>query len=363
MTKYLSPIDPHVHLRWREYPDNFLELGFKDAVAVGLSALLEQPNTTPQLITEETIKERIKQAEKHKKEIEHRIHIGITNDFEQVKRALALIMSNTHNLVSDKTFYVHSTGEMGILDEDSQKRIWEIKRDFSYNGVSIGHFEDESKFNGKFDYENPITHSLRQPPESELAQVQKQIKNAFDAGFKGVFYIAHVSNPYTIDFIEKERNKLPFVVVLEATFHHIFLNTDDYKIHGNLVKMNPPLREPKMQEALLNRVIDGKVQVIGTDHAPHPLEKKKSSEPPSGIPTISFWPKGVELLRGHGMHEICVQDMLFYNSNRIFKLNLSPKEIDIEYNPSRWHSYGYNPFSRVDGSVSNTTAREISPLT
>lgn len=351
MVTYISPIDSHVHLRGEEYSQNYLGLGFSDARQVGLQAILEQPNPTPWLTTEVAIKSRLSRAELYKGNVHHRIHIGMTNDLEQVKTALNLVMSKKYSLVSDKTFWVHSTGNMGIIDLEIQKQIWKIKGELGYNGVSIGHFEAEDIFTGEFNPKNPISHSLKQNPEAELIQVERQIKNAKDYNFKGTFYIAHVSNPDTVDYLEKEKPNLPFQVVMEVTFHHMFLNTNDYQIHGNRVKMNPPLRESKLQERLLDYVLSGRLQIIGTDHAPHPLDKKDSLNPPSGIPALPFWPKGIQILRKNKIKEGILENLVFNNANKIFQLNLTPIKREVNYDLSLWEPYGYNSFSRIDGST------------
>ncbi|MEK6953140.1 MAG: hypothetical protein AABX29_09075 [Nanoarchaeota archaeon] len=347
MAKYIRPIDPHVHLRGEEYQTNYLELGFGDARAVGLIGLLEQPNPKPQLTRIDKVMTRLHNAKRYSNGVYHGIHMGLTTDLNQVGHALSCVVSE-EGIIADKTFYVHSTGDMGILDPELQRRIWIMKGKLNYTGVSIGHFEDESEFGLiRFYPHKPMTHTVRQTAKAELVQVQKQIRNAFDANFNGVFYVAHVSNPDTVDYIEAERKRLPFEVVLEVTFHHMFLNTDDYKIHGNRVKMNPPLRSPIMQGALLGRVLDGKLQIIGTDHAPHPYELKTGNTPPSGIPTLPFWPRGIQLLRDNGINESLLENMIFNNANRIFKLNLPKELVDIEYDESLWQVYGYNPFSRL----------------
>lgn len=356
MVRYISPIDSHVHLRGEEYETNFAKLGFRDARAVGICGLIEQPNTKPELISLLAVKQRRKQIVKFVGNIRHKIHIGLTQDLEQVKTALELVTQQRHGLVSDKTYYVNSTGNMGILNPNLQRKIWMLKGEMKYNGVSVGHFENESAFADiKFDPLNPVTHSLIRTEESELFSVQTQYRNAIDAKFQGIFYIAHASSPLTVEFIEEEKRKgTPFQVVIEVTPHHLFLNSnEDYSIHGNGVKMNPPLRPKKSQERLLEYAIDGNIDVIASDHAPHPLERKISSSPPSGIPVILIVPKAVELLRFHGMPEQTLEAMLFHNANRIFRMNLEPVFVDVKYNPDLWNVYGYNPFSRIDGTISS----------
>ena len=354
MVKYLSPIDPHVHLRGEEYPDSpFLEWGFQDAKEAGLIGLIEQPNPKPWLTSKDIIERRLITSYKSTEGIVHRAHIGLTKSPQRVKNALVSIMRKESGLSSDKIFYVNSTGNMGILDEDYQRWIWNLKGQFRYNGVSVGHFEDEKGFTGVFDPIIPITHSLNRPSNSETTQVQRQIKNARDSKFNGVFYIAHCSSPDTIDFIESERKKLSFNVAIEMTFHHTLLNWKDYQTNGNRVKMNPPLRSPEKQEKLLDYFIGSKIPdewiVIGTDHAPHPIERKDDlNNPASGIPAIPFWPRAIEIYRNLGISEERLRKATFYNSNRIFQFGLNPVEVEVKYNLDLWNKYGYNPFSRKD---------------
>src|SRR3989344_4341591 len=99
MFKYLSPIDTHIHMRWHEYKDfnyngmNFMALAFRDSMVSGLRALIEMPNTTPQLTEEEIINERIILANEinpYPENHYHGIYGGITNDLEQVERVAIL---------------------------------------------------------------------------------------------------------------------------------------------------------------------------------------------------------------------------------------------------------------------------------
>jgi dihydroorotase-like cyclic amidohydrolase len=106
-----------------------------------------------------------------------------------------------------------------------------------------------------------------------------------------------------------------------------------------------------VQEILLEKVLDGEVTIIGTDHAPHPLECKDSSQPRSGIPGLLFWPRGIEMLRAMGINSEVLNELTFRHANQIFKMGLPEKIVEVEYRPELWASYGYNPFSRVDGTT------------
>jgi dihydroorotase len=341
--RMVSCIDPHVHLRGTEYDFDYIGIAFEQAAKCGLACLIEMPNPVPWLTSPEAVEKRIKDNQNKSHGVMHKVNIGITNDLAQVKQALLSVGNGL--VVADKIFYTHSTGNMGILDEDIQRSIWELKGELRYNGVSMGHFEDEKAFVSQFDSGSPISHSLYQNAQAELVQVERQFRWACDYGFRGTFYVCHVSNPMTVDFLRKQNPK-SFKIIIECTFHHMFLNYSDYTIHGNRVKMNPPLRSPDRQAQLLEHVLCGDIDIIGSDHAPHMLARKDSNSPPSGIPAIPFWPRGVELLKEAGMSDEWLKGITFGCANRIFNLGLSEKIVDVTYDKSQWDKYGYDPFSR-----------------
>ncbi|MEK6896701.1 MAG: hypothetical protein AABX12_04570 [Nanoarchaeota archaeon] len=341
----LRPIDPHVHLRGEEYPINYLASGIEQAVQMSFAAILEQPNPRPNLIDVDTIRRRRLAAQEYTQErIVHGCHIGLTTNLAQVESAFKAAAAHWQEIRAVKAFWVHSTGNMGLLDPDYQKAVWRKAREVSFKGPFIQHCEDERQFTGTFDYKRPITHSQRQNEHAETIQVEEQIRNAQDVGFEGIFYIAHVSSPDTIDYLETLKGKLPFKIIREVTWHHLFRNTRHYKQQGNRLKMNPPVRDPPVQAKHLEYALQGKFDIIGSDHAPHPLNLKDGQEPPSGIPALPFYPKGIEKLIMLGMPMGMRDSLLFHTANSVFDLRLQPKRISIEYDPSMWNIYGYNPF-------------------
>ena len=356
---YPRPIDSHVHLRWNEkrVPLHFVKLGFKHARAVGLAAVIEQPNTKDPLTGREIIRKRLGVAvqDAFREGVHHGMYVAFTPDRNQQRGAMTLVGDSSIPVYGDKTFTVMSTqsGEIEIIDPEQQKQGWQHKGTSGYKGVSLQHLEDGTRFTGEFDPASPITHSLRQNPESELIQAERQLKFAYDAGFQGTFYICHVSNPETISCVEAFRKMRPsFRTVLEMTFHHSLLNTTDYAILGNGVKMNPPLRPPWVQEQLLEALLAGRIDVIATDHAPHEFDEKFGTlTPASGIQTIPFWPKAFELYNVAGMKKGLWESLTFYAPNEIFGLGFEAKPVTVEYQPELWKDYGYNPFMRIDGTL------------
>ena len=363
--KIPAVVDPHVHLRWNEYPEA-TKMAFEDAQWSGVVSMGEMPNTSPALTDPQTLYQRshhLHEAwEEVAKTVDHLgmpttwVNGGLTKDMAQVRLMASLQQLGIYSVKALKVFFTHSTGDMGILDRTKQAEIWKTLAACDYRGVVMGHFENESLYEGLFSPDDPASHSRRQTPASETDQVERQLRNALDAGFRGVFYICHVSNPDTIDLVLQVRRISPFKIVIEATWHHLLLATDDYAKHGNRVKMNPPLRGEGMRRRLVGHLMGGAIDIIATDHAPHPLAKKDSVHPPSGIPALLFWPRGIEYLRKiYGIDNSKIRRMVQTNAAMLFDTRLAhlgrsgaEYDVEVEYDPSRWDRYGWNPFSRID---------------
>lgn len=348
-------IDPHTHLRGAEYMTDYASLALRDAYASGVRGVFEMPNPKPNLVWFREVLYRYGFIQPRNLDIYYRVNMGITNDIAQVQHAVSVAMKERQVVSALKMFLCDSSGNMGVKDPDYQKRVWREFQAQHYKGVIMLHCEDENEWQGQFVATNPITHSLRQNPESEYLQVERQIKFAFDAKFEGMIYVCHISNPATVDLIQPYRNSFHagghlhgLQIVGEVTWHHMFLNYLDYLDHGNRVKMNPPLRSQRMQESLLERVFDGKIDVIGSDHAPHPVEEKNGIKPPSGIPALPFWPKGAEKLIKLGMLKHVLEQLTGSNACYIFGIEIPRPLLEMKYDPSLWDAYGWNPFSRVD---------------
>ncbi|KAG5508931.1 hypothetical protein GH5_06146 [Leishmania sp. Ghana 2012 LV757] len=196
-------------------------------------------------------------------------------------------------------------------------------------------------------YDGPASHSLRRPAESEAASVQEAISLA--RHYRTPLHLAHISTAQSLDFVREARDADPTLqLTCEVTPHHLFLTTSDYSCCGARVKVNPPVRPPKHHEALWAGLLDGTVDCVGTDHAPHTLAEKDhcdaAAQPPSGMPAIEVvvpllltvaagqWPhptapKPATLAaaeqQGRALTLEDVVRVLHTNPNRIFKLHQS----------------------------------------
>lgn len=362
--KYWSPIDPHVHLRWTEYADtDFLSWGIDDANAVGLAAVMEMGNTTPQVVNEATVRRRAEHAVErinevpayHERPAAYFIHPGLTDSILDAVDVFRLLKS-THNVRvrAAKLYTCHSTGRMGLTERRHRQNVWQVAAEVGWDGPVVVHAQDHTAFGPAFDPADPPSHARHQNEAAEIAGAEETLHLAHEAGFAGTVVVAHTSSPHTVDRVRRWlRDYAPtFRVVFEVTWHHLFLNVeDDYPVHGNRVKMNPPLTRRESQERLLSLVLAKPEDFMyGSDHAPHPLAAKDRLDPPpaSGVPAIPFVPRGIALLREAGLGEDALRWVTFGHANEVFRLQLEPFEVETEYDPSRWDKYGWNPFSRLE---------------
>lgn len=350
MLEYVKPLDMHVHLRWNEYPDHdFARIALEQAAACGLRGIAEMPNTTPPLTTPEALAARsdkmLALAETHG--VRWYAHAGLMSNLSAAELMIHELAKGPHgHVVGDKTYYAGSSNVGGVTDPVVQAKLWKLKAVHDYRGVSLGHFEEESLFYGAFDPTRPTTHSSRQNPTAETVSVERQLQLATKYGFAGTFYVCHVSNPATVLLVEDWRKHVAFEIVTEVTWHHVMLDTYDYK-GSNRHKCNPPLRDVGTRNLLLQLLLEGHIDVISTDHAPHPLARKDDEvNPASGLPGIPIWPRGIQFLRDCGMSEARIADVTFVNANRIFKLGLEIERTTVDYDPKLWEAYGYNPYER-----------------
>ncbi|KAG5508766.1 hypothetical protein JKF63_05264 [Porcisia hertigi] len=193
-------------------------------------------------------------------------------------------------------------------------------------------------------YDGPASHSLRRPAESEAASVQEAI--ALARQYRTPLHLAHVSTAQSLDSVRETRVVDPTLqLTCEVTPHHLFLTTGDYSCCGARVKVNPPVRPPQHHEALWAGLLDGTVDCVGTDHAPHTIFEKDqcdaASQPPSGMPAVEVvvpllltvvsgqWPhptapKPSTLVAAEQQGRTLTLDdvvrVLHTNPNRIFKL-------------------------------------------
>lgn len=345
-------IDPHVHLRDGEFQNHKETLlhGFELAWKAGLSAVFEMPNTIPSLTSERVILERIMAGDKALQKLQiplfHGILAGITADEKQIKEVVDIWKRLFPKVPGLKMFAGHSIGNMGITEYEEQNQVYRTLARHNYTGVLMVHCEKEDLLRPElFDPENPETHLSARPPEAEIESVLDQIKLAEKERFKGTLHICHISVPESLDVLEEKRKTVPFPITCGITPHHTLLSVENMKKPGGvLLKVNPPLRSESMQKQMFALLLDGRIDWIETDHAPHTVQEKLENYA-SGIPGLQFYNRFIKILIDKGMSPEMLEDLTFRNITRTF---LIPVETFSENHDSKniqSDEYGFDPFS------------------
>ena len=346
-------IDPHAHLRdWNQKEKETIKHGLEVAYNSGFDAVFEMPNTEPALNSRENILKRIEDTDKAVKELSinifHGIFAGLTADKNQIKEVVDTYNKLFPRVVGLKMFAGHSTNNMGIVDEEEQKKVYKKLVELNYDGVLVVHCEKESCMKPElWNPEEPITHCEARPPKAEVESVKDQIKFAIYNNFKGHLHIAHISVPEAVKLVKDAKESLS--ISCGATPHHCLLDKSFMeRDNGIMYKMNPPLRDEESSRKILEYLKEGVIDILESDHAPHTL-KDKTREYMSGIPNLLFYPVFIEQFRKEGFSNERIKEMTYDNILRIFnKKKIKIKPIESKENPeSFYNDYCFNPYKNL----------------
>ena len=320
-------IDPHVHLRdWGESHKMTLEHGLILAQMAGFSQVFEMPNTKPPIISREMAIKRISDAdraiEKNGLLIKHGLYMGLIFDDEQIKEAINSYNEFFPRIVGLKLYCASTTGELKISNDYSQYRLLQSLANLNYEGVLAVHCEHEELFHPEmWDPTRPSTHNFERPLESEYYSVKTIINLAKLVDFKGKLHICHVSNPYSIKEINNVKNYSNFKITCGITPHHAIYNTEymdnlDQK-DALLLRVNPPIRDKKTQEQLFQSILNGEIDFIESDFAPHTLEEKINSDSTNpyacGIADFGLYNQLIEKLKAERLSSNDIWKLTDYN--------------------------------------------------
>jgi len=259
-------IDVHVHLRepGGEHKENFYT-GTCAALAGGVTTVLAMPNTNPPITDQHSLDDALNRANTHAV-CDFGLYLGGTaNNVEEV-RSLA-------DRAAGLKLYIGSSNGSLLVDQfPAQIQHFE---QFPREAIIAVHAEDEAAVR----YYASL--GQRRPPICAALSVTHLITLAEQIGRR--LHICHVSTGAEIALI-RDAKRRGVQVTCEATPHHLFLSTEDEIELGAFGRVNPPLRTVDEVSTLWEQfdVID----MIATDHAPHTVEEKEGSTPPSGMPGL-----------------------------------------------------------------------------
>jgi dihydroorotase len=284
--KYLIPgmIDDQVHFREPGLTHKAnIATESKAAVAGGITSFIEMPNTVPQATTQELLEDKFEIASKTSY-ANYSFMFGGTNDNLE-----ELLKTNPENVAGIKLFLGSSTGNMLVDNEEVLEKI------FSSTKMIISvHCEDEqtirdntAKFKEEYGDDIPVKyHPIIRSEEACYLSSSKAIELAKKTGAR--LHVFHLS---TAKEMELFRNDIPLEekqITAEVCIHHLWFTDADYDKKGTHIKWNPAVKTANDRAALWEALLDDRIDVIATDHAPHTLEEKSNvyTKAPSGGPLV-----------------------------------------------------------------------------
>ncbi len=284
--KYVIPgvIDDQVHFREPGLTHKgTIATESRAAVAGGITSFMEQPNTNPQTTTIEALESKFEMA-RNSAFANYSFLFGGTNDnLEEIKKLDKNACSGV------KLFLGSSTGNMLVDNEEVIEKIFR-----NTEMVISAHCEDETtikanfaKYKAQFGDDIPIKyHPMIRSAEACYLSSSRAIALAKKTGAR--FHVFHVSTGKETELF---RNDIPLEdkkITAEVCIHHLWFSEEDYDTKGTLIKWNPAVKTAADRDQLWEALLDDRIDVIATDHAPHTLKEKKNvyTSAPSGGPLV-----------------------------------------------------------------------------
>jgi len=263
-------IDTQVHFREPGLTHKEdLETGSRAAVAGGVTAVFEMPNTKPLTTCAATLAEKVRLA-RHRMFCDFAFFVGGTR--ENVADIPAL--ERLEGSAGIKVFMGSSTGDLLVDDEGSLERIiGGVGRRASF------HAEDEARLKERMGYRvagDPSSHPVWRDEEAALIATRRLTGLA--ERLRKRVHVLHVSTAEEMTYLAAHKD----FVSVEVTPHHLTLAAPEcYERLGTFVQMNPPVRDARHRDAIWHGLASGVVDVLGSDHAPHTREEKEHAYPAS----------------------------------------------------------------------------------
>jgi dihydroorotase len=286
--KHLLPgvIDDQVHFREPGLTQKAtIYTEARAAVAGGTTSFMEMPNTKPAALTQELLEDKYNIAQQHSL-ANYSFFMGAANDnVEEILKTNA----KKESVCGVKIFMGSSTGNMLV---DNYLTLDTV---FSNSELLIAtHCEDEKIIRSNMEAfrrekgdrltaaDHPLIRNVEACFESSLVAIQ------FAQKHNARLHILHISTARELQLFS---NMLPLAekrITAEVCVHHLHFTADDYARYGNLIKCNPAIKAPENKAALWQGLLDDRLDIIATDHAPHTWEEKQQPylQAPSGVPLV-----------------------------------------------------------------------------
>lgn len=285
---YVLPglIDDHVHFREPGLTAKAdIDSESRAAAAGGVTSYFDMPNCVPQTTTPEALEEKFQLASK-KSHVNYSFFYGATND-----NADSFSQLDATRIPGVKLFMGSSTGNMLVDRQQSLERIFK-----TCQLPLMAHCEDTNiidrnmkEVQQAWGEDPPVSmHALIRSEEACLASSAKAVELAKKYGTR--LHIAHISTAEELEFFTAGCDSVATNITAEACVGHLYFTQLDHESLGAKIKVNPAIKTPVDRFLLREALNDGRISVVGTDHAPHLLEQKQGGcvKAASGMPMIQF---------------------------------------------------------------------------
>ena len=288
---YVLPgvIDDHVHFREPGLTQKAdIDSESRAAAAGGVTTYFDMPNTVPQTTTPEALEEKFRLAAQ-KSHVNYSFFFGATNDNTDTFAQL-----DATRIPGIKLFMGSSTGNMLVDRDETLERIFKTCK-----LPLMVHCEDTGIINrnmaeakSAWGDDPPVAlHAMIRSEEACMTSTQKAVALAKKYGTR--LHVAHVSTAEELELFEPytvRRDSVVTPITAEACVGFLCFTQLDHERLGARIKVNPAIKTPVDQFMLRQSLTDGRISVIGTDHAPHLIEQKQGGccQATSGMPMLQF---------------------------------------------------------------------------
>lgn len=277
----------------------------KAAIAGGITSFIEMPNTNPQTTTIEKLEEKFDIAAKTSLANYSFMFGGTNTNLEEILKV------DAKNVAALKLFLGSSTGDMLVDDAKVLEHIFK-----STKLLIAVHCEDETTIKHNLEqhikqYGDNIPiecHPIIRSEDACYLSSSRAIELAKKTGAR--LHVFHLSTAKETKLFS---NKIPLKdkkITAEVCIHHLWFSDEDYKEKGTLIKWNPAVKTAHDRDELWKALLDDRIDVIATDHAPHTLEEKKNpyTSAPSGGPLVQH--ALVAMLEAHHKGKISIEKIV-----------------------------------------------------
>lgn len=277
-------IDDHVHFREPGLTRKAdIESESRAAAFGGVTSYFEMPNTNPQTTTLEALEDKFALGAQ-KSHVNYSFFFGATNDNVDSFDRL-----DVHRIPGIKLFMGSSTGNMLVDKYESLQQIFVKAKKLGLPVMT--HCEDTDIIN-----RNMAAYQKKygEDPDVKFHPEIRSVEACYESSSLAVklakesgahLHIAHVTTARELEFFGKDEN-----ITGEAVIAHLYFSDEDYADKKAFIKCNPAIKTVKDRQALREALADGRISVVGTDHAPHEWKDKQGgcAKAASGMPMVQF---------------------------------------------------------------------------